>query len=180
MLAAVGLVAPELVQHPVGFEGFHFAPEFTQMNAFAALGSVPQFGLAQIVLACGLIEIATFSTNYNSEFNFEDGLSPLERSEIAKGDRTFMTGVAKRTARANEFGADMNVGFQKPDAYIAGNLGFDPLGLSSAGVNPDYATAEIKHCRLAMIGVLGMLLGQFYEPTKGVLQQTLDWAAAQA
>jgi Chlorophyll A-B binding protein len=60
------------------------------------------------------------------------------------------------------------------------HIRFDPLGLSSAGVNPDYATAEIKHCRLAMIGVLGMLLGQFYEPTKGVLQQTLDWAAAQA
>ena len=56
----------------------------------------------------------------------------------------------------------------------------DPLGLSANGVNPDYATAEIKHCRLAMIGTLGMLLGQFYEPSKGVLQQTIDWAQAQA
>jgi hypothetical protein len=180
MLATVGLVAPELVQHPVGFEGFHFAPEFTQMNAFAALGSVPQFGIAQIVLACGLIEIATFGANYNSDFNFEDGLSPLERSEIARGDRTFMTGVAKSTGSSNAFGSDMNVGFQKPDAYIAGNLGFDPLGLSANGVNPDYAIAEIKHCRLAMIGTLGMLLGQFYEPSKGVLQQTIEWAQAQA
>ncbi|KAG5193052.1 light harvesting complex protein [Tribonema minus] len=181
MLAAVGLVTPELVQHPVGFDGFAFPAEFTQMNAIAALGAVPKFGLAQIVLACGLIEIATFGSNYNSAFNYEDGLSLLERAKLEGNERTFLTGVAKTTANINKFGNALEVGFEKPgESDLAGDLGFDPLGLSANGVRPDYALAEIKHARLAMIGVLGMLLGQFYEPSKGVLQQTLDWAAAQA
>jgi len=180
MLAAVGLLAPELVQHPVGFEGFHFPAEFTEMNAIKALGAVPKFGLAQIVLACGLIEIATFGSNYNSEYNFEDGLSLLERSKLEGNERTFLTGVAKTTSNINKFGNALEVGFEKPGSLSAGDLGFDPLGLAANGVRSDYALSEIKHARLAMIGVLGMLLGQFYEPSKGVLQQTLDWAAEQA
>jgi hypothetical protein len=40
MLAILGLVTPELVQHPTGFEGWKFASEFTQMNAYKALTSV--------------------------------------------------------------------------------------------------------------------------------------------
>jgi hypothetical protein len=180
MLAVVGLLTPELVQHPVGFDGFQFPAEFTEMNAIKALSTVPKFGIAQIILACGLVEIASFGSNYNSEYNYEDGLSPLERKKLLENDRTFLAGVAKTTKSVNKFGNALEVGFEKPAASIAGDLGFDPLGFAANGVNPDYALSEIKHCRLAMIGVLGMLLGQFYEPSKGVLQQTIDWASQQA
>lgn len=31
-----------------------------------------------------------------------------------------------------------------------GDLGFDPLGFSDNGINPDYALSEIKHARLAV------------------------------
>lgn len=43
------------------------------------------------------------------------------------------------------------------EKFTPGDLGFDPLGFSDAGIRPDYALAEIKHARLAMLGALGML-----------------------
>lgn len=61
MLAALGLVTPELVQKPSGFQGFQFAPEFSELNAIKALGSVPKLGLAQIALVIAFAEIATFN-----------------------------------------------------------------------------------------------------------------------
>ncbi|CAM9115093.1 unnamed protein product, partial [Phaeothamnion confervicola] len=174
MLAAVGLLAPELVQHPAGFEGFHFAPEFTEMNTIAALAAVPKFGLAQIVLACGLIEIATFGSNYNSAYSFDDNLSKLERDSIAKNQRVFLTGAAKTTNDVNPFGSAENVGFMVGEGKTPGDLGFDPLGFAASGVKPEYAESEIKHARLAMIGVAGMLAQQFYASsgTGGILEQT--------
>jgi hypothetical protein len=36
-----------------------------------------------------------------------------------------------------------------------GDLGWDPLGLSSGGLNTDYAIAELKHGRLGMLGAAG-------------------------
>eukprot|EP00612_Vaucheria_litorea_P002906 CAMPEP_0171460838 /NCGR_PEP_ID=MMETSP0945-20130129/5549_1 /TAXON_ID=109269 /ORGANISM="Vaucheria litorea, Strain CCMP2940" /LENGTH=272 /DNA_ID=CAMNT_0011987111 /DNA_START=113 /DNA_END=931 /DNA_ORIENTATION=+ len=180
MLAIVGFLTPELVQHPFGFTGFQFPAEFSEMNAIKSLETVPKFGIAQIILACGLIEIATFGSNYNSEFNYEDGLSPLERTKLQQGDRTFLTGVAKTTKNINKFGSALEVGFVKPEGTNAGDLGFDPLGFAANGINPDYALSEIKHCRLAMIGVLGILLGQFFDQSKGVIEQTVEWAKTQS
>ncbi|KAL1520793.1 hypothetical protein AB1Y20_022357 [Prymnesium parvum] len=46
-----------------------------------------------------------------------------------------------------------NVQGLTPTDYIAGDLGFDPLGLRSK--RGDMATAEIKHGRLAMLAVVG-------------------------
>ncbi|KAJ1637716.1 chlorophyll a/b-binding protein domain-containing protein, partial [Pavlovales sp. CCMP2436] len=37
---------------------------------------------------------------------------------------------------------------------IPGDIGFDPLGLSKNGIKEDFAIAEIKHGRLAMIAFL--------------------------
>jgi len=54
-----------------------------------------------------------------------------------------------------------------------GDIGFDPLGLAKDGVNPAYADAELKHCRLAMVGWLGFCL-QSLVTGKGVLATTFD------
>lgn len=170
MLATVGFVAPELIQHPVGFQGFEFAPQFTEMNAFAALSSVPRLGLAQIVLFCALIEIASFKNPLASEFQYEDDLTELELSARKAGKFENLAGAAKIapiTANKGEV-------FETP--VIPGDLGFDPLGLAANGVNPDYALAEIKHCRLAMVGFLGMAVQQFINPNGGTLEQFLNWA----
>ncbi|CAM9559245.1 unnamed protein product [Discosporangium mesarthrocarpum] len=175
MLATVGFLAPELVQHPVGFQGFDFPAEFTQMNAFAALSEVPRFGLAQIVIACGLAEIASLvgTFNFGDSFAYDDNLSSLERSALNKGNRAYLAGAAKTTKTFNK---DDTLAVETKETAAPGDLGFDPLGLAANGVNPDYALAEIKHCRLAMIGFLGMAVQQFINPNGGTLEQFLDWA----
>lgn len=170
MLATVGFVAPELVQHPVGFSGFEFASQFTQMNAFAALSSVPRLGLAQIVLLCSFIEVASFTSNFNAQYQYEDDLTKLELKNKVSGNTRWLAGAAKvAPITANK--ADVI-----DEAVTPGDLGFDPLGLAANGVNPDYALAEIKHCRLAMVGFLGMAVQQFIDPNGGTLEQFLNWA----
>mmetsp|Transcript_6423 Transcript_6423/g.8443 ORF Transcript_6423/g.8443 Transcript_6423/m.8443 type:complete len:289 (-) Transcript_6423:360-1226(-) len=176
MLAAVGLIAPELVQNPVGFDGFSFPPEFQEMNAIKALSTVPQFGVAQIILACGLAEISSFGKIYSSDFGYDDNLTPKERENIRLGKREALAGSAFTAADTGYFSDNMEI--QKSDPTDAGNLGFDPLGFADAGVNPDYALAEIKHARLAMIGTLGMLLQAFNDPSKGVAQGFIEWFSA--
>jgi len=178
MLAAVGFLAPELVQHPVGFEGFKFVPEFSEMNAIKALSTVPSFGIAQIVIACGLAEIAAFGSIYSSDYSFDDTLSPKERENIKAGKKEALAGAAKTAAKAGYLAEKPEV--LKGNPAQAGNLGFDPLGFADNGVNPAYAEAEIKHARLAMIGVLGMGIQSFLSPETGILQQTIEWAKAQA
>lgn len=177
MVAALGLVTPELVQNPSGFKGFEFPSQFTEMNAYKALSTVPKLGLAQIVLAIAFIEISTFGATYNEKFNYEDNLSVLEREKASTGDYIQLTFAAKTNARSglNEFGQSVDKGFLDRDAIEPGNLGFDPLGLAKDGINPAYAEAEIKHARLAMIGVAGMLLQEFYQD-KGIVAQTAEWA----
>jgi hypothetical protein len=174
MLATVGFLAPELVQHPAGFEGFKFPAEFTEMNAIKALSTVPQFGLAQIIIACGLAEIASFGKNYSADYAFDDTLSPKERENIKTGKVEALVGAAK-TAYASGYIAE-DVEILKGDLSSVGDLGFDPLGFADNGINAAYAEAEIKHGRLAMIAAIGMLLQSFYSPDTGIIQQTAEWA----
>lgn len=152
MLAALGLVTPELVQNPGAFSGFKFAPEFSELNAIKALSAVPKLGLAQIVLVIAFAEIATFKKNYNEKYNYEDNLTNLERQFYIQGRTQDLSFAAKSQARSgvNAFGNKVDVGFIEPEKAIPGDLGFDPLGLANNGVNPDYALAEIKHARLAV------------------------------
>lgn len=170
MLATVGFVAPELIQHPAGFSGFNFATEFTQMNAFAALSSVPRLGLAQIVILCSLIEVASFTGNLTSEYQYEDDLTALELKNKSLGKTDFLAGAAKIAPVT----ANKDTVFT--DTVVPGDIGFDPLGLAANGINPDYALAELKHCRLAMVGFLGMAVQQSIDPNGGVLEQFLNWA----
>jgi len=45
---------------------------------------------------------------------------------------------------------------EKPDGYVPGNYGFDPLGLYKAKGNKKVMeTAEIKNGRLAMLAITG-------------------------
>lgn len=170
MLATVGFVAPELVQHPVGFQGFEFAAPFTQMNAFAALSSVPRLGIAQIVLLCAFIELAQLTSNFNTKYQYEDDLTALEIKNKKAGKMQYLAGAAK-VASITE-----NKEQVFEDTVVPWDLGFDPLGLAANGVNPDYALAEIKHARLAMIGFLGMAVQQFIDPNGGTLEQFMNWA----
>lgn len=176
MLATVGFVAPELVQHPVGFNGFEFAPEFQEMNAFQALSHVPKLGLAQIVIVCGLIEFASFSSNLSNSYVFEDNLSPLERKTKQSGKDQFLVGAAKTATTINPFGEEFGQSTLQVDIGEPGDLGFDPLGLAANGIRRDYAEAELKHGRLAMIGFLGMALQQGADTSSGTLEQFLNWA----
>lgn len=170
MLATVGFVAPELVQHPVGYQGFQFPAEFSEMNAFAALSTVPRLGLAQIVILISLIEVASFTSNFVAEYKYEDDLTNLEKKNKMLGRTSALAGAAKIAT------IEENKEQVFTDDVIPGDLGFDPLGLAANGVNPDYALAEIKHCRLAMVGFLGMAVQQAINPNGGVLEQFLDWA----
>jgi len=94
MLAAVGLVTPELIIKPEGFKGLPWPAEFSELNAIKALGTVPKFGLAQIFLLIALIEIATFGKVYNEKFNYEDNLTPLERKKVREGRISDLSGAA--------------------------------------------------------------------------------------
>ena len=62
-----------------------------------------------------------------------------------------------------------NVEGLTPTGYIAGDLGFDPLGLMDK--RADMATAEIKNGRLAMLAITGMAVQEFIYGTP-VIQQT--------
>jgi len=64
----------------------------------------------------------------------------------------FLLLVALATA-ALELNTLDNVEALTPTDYVAGDLGFDPLGLG--GKRPDMALAEIKHGRVAMLAVAG-------------------------
>uniref|UniRef100_A0A7S1U5M8 Uncharacterized protein n=1 Tax=Phaeomonas parva TaxID=124430 RepID=A0A7S1U5M8_9STRA len=177
MLAAVGLVAPELFQHPIGFEGLKFAPEFTEMNAFKALNTAPGLGLAQILLFCGLVEIFTFGKAYDGTFTYDDGLTKIEKEDIDAGAFKFLTGGAKNAVAADT--ASKFDGLTTVDEGRAGDIGFDPLGFADNGVNPDYALAELKHGRVAMLGVLGMLIQQSKTPDFGLLEFTGKYFAGE-
>uniref|UniRef100_A0A7R9U4N3 Uncharacterized protein n=2 Tax=Pinguiococcus pyrenoidosus TaxID=172671 RepID=A0A7R9U4N3_9STRA len=177
MLAAVGLIAPELVQNPVGYEGLQFDPVFQEMNAFKALGTVPGLGLAQIVLVAGLVEIFSIKSNYEGTFTFDDGLTSIERSDIDSGAFKFLTGGAK-----NALAADTKSKFetlQVTEQVSPGDLGFDPLGFADDGIKPEFAEAEIKHARLAMLGTLGMLIQQAKTPEFGLLEYTGKYFAGE-
>jgi hypothetical protein len=48
------------------------------------------------------------------------------------------------------------------DGSFPGDVGFDPLGLSAIGDVRFLQEAEIKHCRLAMLAVLGSVVQDVY------------------
>lgn len=48
------------------------------------------------------------------------------------------------------------------DESIPGNAGFDPLNLSTAFNFKFMQEAEIKHCRVAMLGVLGIIVPEIF------------------
>jgi len=61
------------------------------------------------------------------------------------------------------------------EGRVPGDIGFDPLRLSVNGIRDDWALAELKHGRLAMIGFFGMLV-QALLSDKPILEQTYTWA----
>jgi hypothetical protein len=147
MLAALGLVTPELVQKPTGFEGFHFAPEFSELNAIKALSSVPKLGIAQIVLVIAFTEIATFGKVYNEKFAYEDNLTPLERQKVLTGRLGDLSGAAKTQARAgvNAFGEATDVGFQDPEAKVRTTIHI--AGVKASVLDRTYSFLEAAACR---------------------------------
>lgn len=48
------------------------------------------------------------------------------------------------------------------DDSIIGNVGFDPFNLSTVFNFKFMQEAEIKHCRVAMLGVLGLIVPEFW------------------
>mmetsp|Transcript_11018 Transcript_11018/g.37513 ORF Transcript_11018/g.37513 Transcript_11018/m.37513 type:complete len:211 (+) Transcript_11018:63-695(+) len=60
-----------------------------------------------------------------------------------------------------------------PNPRLPGDIGFDPLGLSKDGIKEEYAVAELKHGRLAMIAVLAFYV-QIAQCGKPVLQHTFE------
>lgn len=68
-----------------------------------------------------------------------------------------------------------DVATSKYEGRVPGDIGFDPLKLSADGIRESYAVAELKHARLAMIGILGFFI-QGLISDKPILEQTFDWA----
>ncbi|KAG8464376.1 hypothetical protein KFE25_003439 [Diacronema lutheri] len=60
---------------------------------------------------------------------------------------------------------------------VPGDLGFDPLGLSANGINPNFAKAEIEHGRLAMWATAAFLV-QSQLTGEPILKTTMDWVAS--
>lgn len=50
---------------------------------------------------------------------------------------------------------------EKPDSYIPGDFGFDPIGLYKLRNKKDMQTAEIKNGRLAMLAITGYAFSEF-------------------
>jgi hypothetical protein len=51
---------------------------------------------------------------------------------------------------------------KKLDGSMAGDFGFDPMGISDQVANLKYVrAAELKHCRVAMLAFLGWVVQQF-------------------
>jgi len=178
MLASVGLLAPELVQRPEGFKGIDFVPAFSELSPYKALTALPPAGIAQIIIAIALIELTTAKYLYNptTKIKLAD-LTLRERALVQTGNTRFLAGGA--FAELGRLGEERIE--ERPDAVsrVPGDLGWDPLGLADNGIREDWALAEIKHARLAMIGTLGMMLQAFIEPNKPILQQTIEWAKGQ-
>ncbi|CEM12879.1 unnamed protein product [Vitrella brassicaformis CCMP3155] len=176
MLAAVGLLAPELVQKPAGFDGLEFVPAFSEMNPFKALFAMPPAGLMQILIAIALIELNTakFLWDPSMKMRITD-MSEKERLLVQTGNTRFLAGSARPqlASLGNEVVMEKSGMFSR----VPGDLGFDPLGLADEGIREDWALAEIKHGRLAMLAVLGMLLQVGARPDKGILEMTGDWLA---
>ncbi len=63
------------------------------------------------------------------------------------------------------------------DKAYAGDVGFDPLGFSGAFDLKWLVEAELKHCRIAMLGALGMIFPEFYHLPNPAYSQTNPLAA---
>ncbi|KAJ1620916.1 light harvesting complex protein 2 precursor [Pavlovales sp. CCMP2436] len=65
----------------------------------------------------------------------------------------------------------------KYQGRVPGDVGFDPLGLSTNGINPFFAKAELEHGRLAMWATAAFLV-QSLITNEPVLKTTMDWVAS--
>lgn len=63
----------------------------------------------------------------------------------------------------------------KYEGRVPGDIGFDPLGFSDKGIDPNLALAEIKNARLAMIASIAFFV-QSAISGEGVLKTTFDGA----
>uniref|UniRef100_A0A0G4HNT2 Uncharacterized protein n=1 Tax=Chromera velia CCMP2878 TaxID=1169474 RepID=A0A0G4HNT2_9ALVE len=150
MLACVGLLTPELILKPEGFKGLNFVPAFDAVAPLEALRKAPPLGILQIALVLALIEFQTLKYVKNPM----EYLQPYMDKGIKFSDEYF----EKRTP---------------------GSIGFDPAGFADNGIRSDFAEAEIKHARLAMVGAAGMLIQSLIKPDMPILEQTSKWAAGQ-
>nr|7Y7B_6 Chain 6, ACPI-6 [Chroomonas placoidea]7Y8A_6 Chain 6, ACPI-6 [Chroomonas placoidea] len=78
--------------------------------------------------------------------------------------------AARASARAVSAGPKMQMSPSVPflkrpvalDGSMVGDVGFDPLGLSSVGDIKFLREAELKHCRLAMLAAAGSMAQDLY------------------
>jgi len=87
---------------------------------------------------------------------------------------TFMASQGRVSTRLNAEKSKSLPWMNRPpllDGSLAGDVGFDPLGLSNiddVGIDLYWLTeAEIKHCRLAMLAVAGFLWVEIFGPAPG-------------
>ncbi|CAM9990300.1 unnamed protein product [Ectocarpus sp. 12 AP-2014] len=102
--------------------------------------------------------------------------------------------VASRSARQVSMASDPEVSIALPftprpenlTGELVGDVGFDPLNFSEEGDLAKYRRAELKHGRVAMLGVVGAIWQEFnvlpglgYTPTKNLFQAVADapWLA---
>ncbi|CAM9274106.1 unnamed protein product [Scytosiphon promiscuus] len=102
--------------------------------------------------------------------------------------------VATRSARQLSMSEDADASIALPftqrplrlTGELVGDVGFDPLGFSEEGDLKKYRRAELKHGRVAMLGVVGTIWQEFsvlpglgYSPTKNLFQAIADapWLA---
>jgi len=68
---------------------------------------------------------------------------------------------------------------EKLDGSMAGDMGFDPMGLSEIQVDLNYARwSELKHGRICMLALVGMLVQEYGPHWPGAAYETRDIFAA--
>ncbi|KAJ1624309.1 chlorophyll a/b-binding protein domain-containing protein [Pavlovales sp. CCMP2436] len=145
--------------------GFWDPAGFTKKNDFAKLRLAElKHGRAAMLAVTGFV-VQEFYRWPNSAGLFQaanplDALSPENAPSLGFAQIFLVAGIIEFRSAAY------------PGRTI-GDIGFDPLGLSKDGIPENYALAEIKNGRLAMVAFLAFVV-QTSIAGKGIIESTFD------
>jgi len=137
-------------------------------NAFAPAGSSKIISLCSVATNNAEIEVPKVLPDENS-LKYEEEVNAEQKWKV-NGEDPLILDPRKRvqTGRYNNRDMSLSVPFLKRPANLdgshAGDVGFDPLGISEESDLYTLMEAEIRHARLAMLAVVGWPLAELVGP----------------